>query len=677
MYNLENDVAWTTDLKNAFKHGITRARIIYEGNIITEDTNIVSVEIEDNRYVPDIGFIGQATSKMATIVLKDTSGEINLENKEFQLSIGADYQGTTYYINYGTFIVNELPQVDVTNGQIKIVAFDYMLKFNADYQDNITYPCTMKALLENVCEQADIELGTEHFANEDFIVENNQFEGKTLREVLQNIANSAFSWARIGQDNKLYLDFQVKDVSIAENISETVTIDEYEADGFKKANEYYGEVNRVVYGQSNIQGQEEYVEDAESIEEYGINQIVINDNYFAYTTEKRAELIQAGTRLFGLKYMPVQELKLIGLAYLNCQDIVKVQDLDNTENYYYIIPFNHKIKYNGVLYDSISSENSSINEQLYENKNTNAKSTAQLEIIVDRALKEIRSVAKDVYEQDGTVNEQFTQIYQDITNIINTVQNAGGANLIKNSVMFAFDSEGNPSEWETTGSGTITISSSAEALANGGVSGHVFILNDKTVSQRIAVVADNETITDKTYYTFSCRASKNAVGTGYIKIYNDVEEYQINLDSGRSYYYEQLELRALLPKSNYYIIELYGSANSNATFTDLMLNVGEYKSQWQQANGEIMNTQVNINIDGVLVKSTVYEGDYTVMSPLEFAGYSNVNGVITKVFSLNRDTTEIAKLKVTDGITMPPIKIVPITTGAKQGWAFVPTSEGV
>ena len=90
-----------------------------------------------------------------------------------------------------------------------------------------------------------------------------------------------------------------------------------------------------------------------------------------------------------------------------------------------------------------------------------------------------------------------------------------------------------------------------------------------------------------------------------------------------------------------------------------------------------MNTQVNISVDGVLVKSTVYEGDYTVMSPLEFAGYSNINGVITKVFSLNKDTTEIEKLKVDNGIVMPPIKIVPVTSGARQGWAFVPYSGEV
>ena len=87
-----------------------------------------------------------------------------------------------------------------------------------------------------------------------------------------------------------------------------------------------------------------------------------------------------------------------------------------------------------------------------------------------------------------------------------------------------------------------------------------------------------------------------------------------------------------------------------------------------------MNTQVNINVDGVLVKSSVYLGDYTVMSPLEFAGYSLINGSVTKVFSLNKDTTLVKKLESEDEIKMIPIKIVPITKGDKQGWAFVPST---
>ena len=115
------------------------------------------------------------------------------------------------------------------------------------------------------------------------------------------------------------------------------------------------------------------------------------------------------------------------------------------------------------------------------------------------------------------------------------------------------------------------------------------------------------------------------------------------------------------------------ASGSDATFTDNMLAIGEMRAGWQQANGEVMNTQVNINLDGVLVRSSVFLGDYTVMSPLEFAGYSNLNGRLTKVFSLNRDVTEMTRVNISGEMTMDPIKIVPIRTGNNRGWAFVPS----
>ena len=280
-----------------------------------------------------------------------------------------------------------------------------------------------------------------------------------------------------------------------------------------------------------------------------------------------------------------------------------------------------------------------------------------------------------MYNEDGIVHENFTRVYQDINNIVNSVQSSGGNNIIKNSVMFAFDNEGNPNNWETSGNGSLLISASAEAMASGGLSGHVFVLNNKTVKQTVRVKANSDSDIDKIYYTFSTRIKKNTTGSCYVKIYNSQEEHIISIPIGESAYYKEYSLPALLPKENYYIVEFYGSSDSDATFTDNMLALGEYKTQWQQASGEVMNTQVNINLDGVLVKSSVYLGDYTVMSPLEFAGYSNINGVLTKVFSLNKDTTEVEKLKARKSISMPPIKIVPVTTGNLQGWAFVPSTE--
>ena len=137
-------------------------------------------------------------------------------------------------------------------------------------------------------------------------------------------------------------------------------------------------------------------------------------------------------------------------------------------------------------------------------------------------------------------------------------------------------------------------------------------------------------------------------------------------------YYTDYEIKAVSPKESYYIVEFYGSADSNAFFTDNMLALGEYKSQWTQANGEVMNTQVNINLEGVLVKRG--DDEYTVMSPSEFAGYYNINGTKTRVFSLNKDVTGVKKLESKDEMKMVPIKVVPITEGDLQGWAFVPST---
>jgi hypothetical protein len=233
--------------------------------------------------------------------------------------------------------------------------------------------------------------------------------------------------------------------------------------------------------------------------------------------------------------------------------------------------------------------------------------------------------------------------------------------------MFAYDSDKKPKDWTVEGNGTLIIDSNVESLTAGGLSGHSFTLLNKKVSQRVAVSTDN-------YYTFSTKIKKDTTGSCYVKLYNDSESYTIEIPVGENAFYKDYELKGLRPKDNYYIVEFYGSVDSDATFTDNMLAIGDLKKQWTQANGEIMNTQVNFNVDGILVKSSVYLGDYTIMSPLEFAGYSNINGTITKVFSLNKDVTFVKKLEADDEIKMVPIKIVPVTSGDLLGWAFVPSN---
>lgn len=411
MYKLENNVEWTNNLKDAFKHNITRAKIVYDNTEINYDNGIKEITLEDSVYVPDVGFIGQATSKKLTLILLDNEQTINLENKEFELYIGADYNNQTYYINYGKFIVNEPPENDSTNGTIKIIAYDYMIKFNKTYQDEVTYPTTLKNYLINVCSQAGVQLGTLTFPNQNFTVEDNQFEGKQLREVIKHIAKCAFSWARIGQDNKLYLDFNTTG-----NITETFGLNDYKQDGFKKANEYYGPINKVTYADSDIQGQEKSVPDESSIALIGTKELVIYDNFFAYTTQKRQDLIQSGNVLFGFNYMPVTQLELTGAIYLDCTDIIEV--IDDKNNTIATRVFSHTIKYNGVISDTVSAPALSNNQQTYKNINTPANTNNRIEIVVDRATKKIQSIIFEI----GDRSQKQTSITQDLDSIISQVE---------------------------------------------------------------------------------------------------------------------------------------------------------------------------------------------------------------------------------------------------------------
>lgn len=413
MYKLENNVEWTTDLKEAFKHNVTRAKLIWSGTEINEQNYIRDLELDEERYISNYGFIGTATARKVELNLSDINNEINLENEEFSLKIGADYNGNTYYINYGNFIVDKPPENDETNGKKRVVAYDYMIKFNKPYTNRVTYPCTLKALLQDVCSQAEVELGSVSFLNDDFVVQDNQFEGATLREVLQNVGKCAFSWARIGQDNKLYLDF-----SLTPENTETITIDEYKSDAFKKANEYYGPVNQVTYADSNMEGQEARVKDQASIDLNGLKEIVIYDNVFAYTPTKRETLIAAGSNILGLTYMPITQLDLIGFAYLDCRDIIEVGTLD--ESTYTSRVFNHRITYNGTLHDGIVTEGTSNNEEAYKNTATDIYQNQQTRIIVDKANKQIQSVVEDVNEQNNKIS-QITQTVDELNSKISDI----------------------------------------------------------------------------------------------------------------------------------------------------------------------------------------------------------------------------------------------------------------
>lgn len=595
-------------------------------------------------------------------------GEYNLLGKWIHVGFGVKLSsGAFEYLDYGDFLVTEMTTVKDT-GETTIVGYDLMIKTMTKYVDpEFTYPMTLYEYTKSLCEILGLKLkNTTLNVNSEWEITRelwSNIDGITYRDIFQQIAQATSTTAIITSENEIYFKPITK-------TNESLTYDNMLK---LKLEPKYGEINSVVLSRDPLIGEDVFLKDDESIRLNGLTEFKITNNEIIDKDRENA-ITPIYNYMYGLSYYPF-ETNTEGLGWFEIADNIDIVN-DSGEIFNTTI-FNYSISIDGSLKETLKTSAETKTQSQYQYATSISKRVKNTEIIVNKQEENITSIVSDLYSEDGLINENFTKVYQDISNIVNSIQNSGGSNILLNSVMFAYDTEGIPTNWEVSGDGTLLISASAEALANGCLAGHVFVLNNKKAKQKVLVTSNNDTNTDKTFYTFSCRISKNSTGSCYVKLYNDYEEYIIEVPVGESAFYKEFVLQGLDPKDNYYYIEFYGSEDSDATFTDNMFALGEYKSQWTQANGEIMNTQVNINLDGVLVKSSVYLGDYTIMSPLEFGGYSNINGVLTKVFSLNKDTTFVKKLKAEDNISMNPIKIIPITAGELKGWAFVPVGKEV
>lgn len=595
---------------------------------------------------------------------------IKVRNNEVQ-----NYRDNYDYINYGTYVVMKSEKQEDTNSW-KITCYDKMLYSMVNYEAvSVTYPTTIREYMIALCNKIGLPFANseDEFVNYNKEIKNELYlnaEGEsinyTFRDVLDEMAQVTASTICLNENNEI-------EIRYINDTNETID-EEYLKDINVNFGKKCGPINTVILSRASGADSiyKSYPEDLPDNEKIAIE---ISDNQVMNFNNRDEYIDEILEKLKGLEYY-TNDFTSTGICYFDVCDRYNVS-VDN--NIYSCIMFNDDVKRDGGLVEKIHSDSIDKSENDFTKMDKTDRKMNQVYIIANKQEEYIESLVGDMYNEDGLVKGNFTRVYQDMNNIIREVQNNIGNNLIKNSVMFAYDENKIPSDWDLSSGGSLTMKSDTEALNAGSISGHSFTLLNKTASQRITVKADSDDIPEqeKTYYTFSTKIRKDIAGTCYVKIYNTNEEYTISLGAGESSYYGDYELKELLPKEGYYIIEFYGSEDSNATFTDNMFSIGRYRAQWQQANGEIMNTQVNINVNGVLVKSSIYAGDYTIMSPLEFAGYSNINGVLTKVFSLNKDTTEVDKLKSKNGISMPPIKIVPITTGARQGWAFVPTTEEV
>lgn len=623
--------------------------------------------LDDNTKISDIdnlvSFKISVESSMCKTAMRKLEatilGSYDLVGKWIKAFYGVKINGEFVYLDAGSFFIKEFSTAE-EKGEIHIIAYDKMIESMKLYvPSNITYPINLLNYTKSLSQACGLELKNTKLINQDLIISKELFEninGITYRDIFSQIAEATATICIISED-KLYF----------KSITDTNDKLTYNNLFSLKLEPKYGKINSVVLSR---QPQEDniFLKDDESIKENGLTEFKISNNEIVDKVREIA-ITPIFNELKNIEFYPFQ-ITTEGLGWFEVGD--KVTIVDNEANSYPIIVLNYSILIDKSIKETISAKTFNKTSTQYKYATSIEKRIRNAELVVDKQAQKIESTVNEIVELDSKVQENYSKTAQDIENIVNSFQNTNGSNLIKNSVMFFYNNDRKPVDWEVLGDGNIYISSSSESLSAGGISGNVFSLDRIKVKQRISV-KKNSNIDDKIYYNFNCKIKKEAIGSGYIKIFNDNEEYKIELVEGQSSFYGDYELSKLQPTMSYYDIEIYGT--HNITFTDVMFSLGENKQHWSQANGEVMNSQAQFSIHGLKMFRGVGFKDYTIMSPLEFSGYSEVNGQLKRVFTLNKDTTEVTKIKSSEEIKMNPIKIVPLTTGEVKGWAFVLEEE--
>lgn len=620
---------------------------------ITDADYLVSLSIEST---------GELFGSVATVAtIKLLGSDYDLVGKTIRIGYGLHIDnGAFEQIDYGYFLVTEAP-IKKGAETTTIKAINKMSEMqNAGYETGIVFPITIADLAVAVGDKFGLTVADmSSLPNHDYVIQEDLYENiseENYRNILAEIAGATASMAVV-DDRIQQIIFRPHQFTVQGSL-------DYEKLKTLTIKAHYGPVNSVVLSRTP---QEDNIAmtDQASVDQYGLTEVKLANNEIM--DDERTAFIESLLLAVGGIEWTGFEATTVGLGWYECGDRIEFED-DEGNLVEGIITY-HKITIDGGIKEEIKGEVPPETTTNYALAGGVLKTIYNTEIKVDKQGQEINLIVEEQTNFENQTNSNFTQVAQNISSVVTSVQNSGGNNLIKNSAFYQVDSDNLPLHWTLTGSGTWSAIPSADASANGSLSGQVIKLANKTATQIVTVKPDDDSIAEasKTYYSFSCRLKKTAVGSATITLSDGTQEgvWIISLGNNEASNYGEYVIEGILPHSTELTVSVAASDDAGIEFyvTDMMLAVGNLRTQWTQANGEFSNSQVQIDIDGVTVKNNNLEGSYTRQTSQAVEVYKN--GRLAAVVSdekLSADTGVFSK-----EIDMPPLKVV----AQSDGWAFV------
>lgn len=387
---------------------------------ITSDDYLESWDVEDFRYVPNVGLIGQFVQKKLSMTVKNGFDVSNLSNQIGFVSFVVNEapkteDGKTILYRVGMFIFDEVNKDDVKD-KTTITGVDFTKIFEQKFDtivDKISFPISAynlaKAIVENCkfnfhgVDLNPISFDTSYtFNNSSFMIEKNPFvSGETCRDVLKYIGQLAGSWVRIGHNDNLGNEYVLIDFRKYQNglqLKNVLTNDNYY--DLELNNETFGAVNKIVMGLKDVDGENVSITDA-STTNPNICEIALWDNPITYTEALRTKAINDLKFLFGFTYTPFTT-NTTGYPWLQAYDKIKLVTMNNTEVITY--PFNRTISYNGHIKTKIDTIGTTTTETKYTYESPVTRGLKQTQIMVDKANQKITGLVSTTEEIQDDIN---------------------------------------------------------------------------------------------------------------------------------------------------------------------------------------------------------------------------------------------------------------------------------
>lgn len=408
--------------------------------VLTEKDSIKDWIYTDDRYVPKQGFIGQFVARTLEGNLQNISEDFNIENREIELmfgvsQIGSQNEESVSWYSFGNFIVTSPENNEVKDNTV-FEAMDYTKLFNKhfdyEYTDS-TYTQSYKSIIDSgetvtaiwlakyTCSQVGVDFPQEVFTNSDFVISQNPFQaGESCRDVLKEISKLAYSWVRIGWDNKCYIDFEPQNNNSVDTYN---IIDNNKYYTLETKKELYGPINNVVVGMSGIDGESHSIKDSDSITQHGEHTIYIYDNPLINTFELREIAQRAANKLFGLSYTQL-DVETIGHPWLQSNDKINALGMGGENNFTYA--FNKTITYNGHIRSTISSMGDSEIEETLAYESDIIKNIRNASINVDKQNARIDILVKDNESSKEGFNKRINTLELTSTSTISRIETIEG-----------------------------------------------------------------------------------------------------------------------------------------------------------------------------------------------------------------------------------------------------------